>query len=230
MTPRRTHQRGNRSSSTPIADRTREATVAAREFQNDARNNTTRRCNDGCQSELDLHTLPQMRHGSLIAALVAALVVLSATAGTSAGGSLVKVTSGRWDGRVWTFAASDQVSGVSISYCWKMSFATGRGGSGGCSQYINQANSPLLPFYGMDIGEAIGRCPGLDYVAGPVVASASSVQITLSTRGVIHTSTVAAPAGLAGSIRFFTAKIPCGTQAVTATARDRAGKVVARYS
>lgn len=165
----------------------------------------------------------------LVAALVSALLVLVGTGAASAGRSLVKVTSGRWDGRVWTFAASDHVSGANVSYCWQMTFATG-GGSGGCSNYISQANSPFLPYYGMDIGEAIGGCPGLDYVDGPVVASATSVEITLSTGGAVKTSTVAAPAGLARSIRFLVVRIPCGTQPATATARNRAGKVVAHYS
>lgn len=170
-----------------------------------------------------------MRRGGLIAASVAALVALAAAAGAWAGGSLVRVASGRWDGLAWTFAASDQVSGPSVNYCWNMSFATGRGGSGGCSQYIGEANPQLrLPYYGMDVGEALGGCPGLDYVDGPVAASASSVEITLSIGGAIHTSTIAAPAGLARSVRFFVAQIPCGTQPETATARNRAGKVVAR--
>ena len=167
-----------------------------------------------------------MRYGRLIAALVSALVVLATAAVASAGG-LVKVSMGRWDGTAWRLAANDQVSGVNVSYCWKVTFVPDS--SGGCASYIGQDNSPYLRSYGMDIGESLHGCPGVSYADGPVTASASSVEITLSTGGVVHTSTIAAPAGLARSIRFFVARIPCGSQPETATGRNAGGSVVALF-
>ena len=65
----------------------------------------------------DGHILPGMSSRRLVAALVCTLLALVVTGAASAGGSLVKVTSGRWDGRAWTFEASDQVSGVNVSFC-----------------------------------------------------------------------------------------------------------------
>src|SRR5579863_8537643 len=94
---------------------------------------------------------------------------------TAAAAGLVKVTSGRWDGRTWTFAARVETSALNVSYCSRLTFASGPGGSNGCSTYLSTANVPSLPFYGMDLGEVVVRCPGIAYVDGPVTSSAKTV-------------------------------------------------------
>jgi hypothetical protein len=169
-----------------------------------------------------------MARPRLLAVCVVLAILLAASAAEGSG--LVRVTTGRWGGHAWTFFASDQVSGVNVNYCWRVAFTNGPGGSGGCSTYISQANSPLLPYYGMDVGEALGPCPGVDYVDGGVASTARTVEITLSTGAMVRTNTVAAPRGLAQSVRFFVARIPCGSQPETARGRTSSGKVVARYS
>jgi hypothetical protein len=64
-------------------------------------------------------------------------------------------------------------------------------------------------------------------VNGAVVSTARRIDITLSTGAVVQTTTIAPGNGLAKSIRFFIARIPCGTQAKTAIGRNDDGKVVA---
>jgi hypothetical protein len=85
----------------------------------------------------------------------------------------------------------------------------------------------------MDMFEKTGRCPGLDYVVGPLAADVSrlsvifttstatepvtisgkTVRVTHSTGGVgIATSILAAPKGLAPSVGFFVGRVPCGVE------------------
>jgi hypothetical protein len=147
-------------------------------------------------------------------------------------GRLVAVTSGNWGGSAWRFSASDQVSGDNVGYCFSMSFVGRAHSSAGCEGSGFVINSfPGLPYYGMDLAESIGGgCPGIDYVDGPVVATARTVDIRVSTGRVVRASTIAPPKGLVRNVGFYVARIPCGTQPTTAVGRSSAGRIVARFS
>ena len=76
---------------------------------------------------------------------------------------------------------------------------------------------------------AVSR-PFPDYVIGPVVTAARSIRIEFFDRAPRRLSTIPAPRALQGGMRFFMAIVPCPSTPRSFVARDRGGRVVARFA
>jgi hypothetical protein len=68
-----------------------------------------------------------------------------------------------------------------------------------------------------------------DYVVGPVLAAATEVKVAMSNGTVVRAATIAPPPGLAPSIKFYAAQVPCPAITASIVGLDDAGHVVARY-
>jgi hypothetical protein len=168
----------------------------------------------------------------IVAGVVTFLAIVSAATAVPSGAGMVRVTSGQWNGQAWTLEASDEVSGGNVGYCYRMAFARAADSSRACSSSaFVMREVPGRSAYGMNVAQhLVGACPALDYVVGPVVASASEIDITLSTGKAVKTLAIAPPPGLARGVRFFVTRVPCGTWAASAVGRNEAGKIVASFS
>jgi hypothetical protein len=168
----------------------------------------------------------------IVAGVVAFLAIVSVAAAASSRAVMVRVTSGQWNGQAWTLEASDAVSGGNVGYCYRMAFARAADSSRACSRSaFVMREVPGRSAYGMNFAQhLVGACPALDYVVGPVVATASEVDVTLSTGRVVKTVAIAPPPGLARGVRFFVTRVPCGTWAASAVGRNETGKIVASFS
>ena len=71
-------------------------------------------------------------------------------------------------------------------------------------------------------------CPTFAVFAGLVLAAARHVVITLANGSTVAAPTLRSPQGLAQSLRFWAANLPCGADIVAIVARDRNGKIVGR--
>src|SRR5688500_12369206 len=149
-----------------------------------------------------------------MAVAILGFVAASATYGHTV--SEPTVISGRWHGIKWELTAN---TGSDGSYCIVMTVRrTDYGRS--CGSIRNKGISYLTHS---------GR-PAPDYVVGPVIAKARSVQIAFFDQRPIRISTIAPPRTLYRGIRFFAAILPCPATARSVVARNAAGRIVARIA
>jgi hypothetical protein len=161
-----------------------------------------------------------MRVLPVAGACLLCLVTASASLAKSQPG-MVKVASGSWNGHSWMLRAIDGSSG---SYCTYFSM-DGRLASSGCGTiYPPRARSEMPQGLSW---EATNGNPRGDYVLGLVVATATSVRITLSDGTVINTDTIAPPPGLTRKAAFYAAQKPCGPYPVLIIGQGSTGQIVA---
>ena len=72
--------------------------------------------------------------------------------------------------------------------------------------------------------------PAPDYIVGPVVASAKTVVIALSTGKTIRTKTIAPPKGMTPKIAFYAAELPCPGRPTSVRGLDAAGRTIAHLA
>ncbi len=131
------------------------------------------------------------------------------------------VATGTFRGGAWKLTAIDSADG---SYCLTMTvLARHEDSSTGCGSIFG-AGSHRISYL------AHTGAPLPDYVVGPVVATARTVQITLSSGEVLGTATVAPPARLSKKIAFFRAELPCAVYPTRLVALDSAGHTVAQLA
>jgi len=136
------------------------------------------------------------------------------------------VASGRWEGTPWVLTAVDDASGW-----WRLTMSVGTrhslGSAGyGGAGYIHPSAAKGSRAVGISF--IAHRGPTLpDFVVGPVVATASEVEVTLSNGATIRTPTMAPPRGLASDIAFYVVQIPCPVWPVAVRGLDPSGRVVA---
>jgi hypothetical protein len=149
-----------------------------------------------------------------LVATVATLALL-ATSAVEAGTPIeMTVKAGRWQGITWRLTAGTWSDG---SYCVAMTIE-GRENGRSCGSIRRDRMSYLA---------AIGR-PDPNYVVGPVIATARSVQITFFDRVPVRISTITPPRGLAPGTRFFAVLLRCPATPRHFIARDTAGRIVAQ--
>jgi hypothetical protein len=149
-----------------------------------------------------------------VVAAVATLAFLASSAVDAHTLGELTVKTGRWHGIKWEFRAQ---SGSDGSYCVAMR-VSGRENGRSCGSIHSKGISYLA---------AIGRPPP-DYVIGPVIARARSVQIKFFDRPPIRISTIAPPPTLDPGVRFFATILPCPATPRSVVARNSAGRIVAR--
>lgn len=67
--------------------------------------------------------------------------------------------------------------------------------------------------------------PEPDYIVGPVVATARTVEITLSNGATLRTKTIAPPKGMTTKIAFYVAQLPCPATPTRLEGVDRLGHI-----
>jgi hypothetical protein len=146
------------------------------------------------------------------AAATVALVAVSAASALTVSTTTVK--SGRWHGITWEFTTEGSFGGG--SYCVAMAIR-GREAGRGCG---------ATPKKGITYIAHTGR-PAPDYVIGPVVAAARSVQITFFDRPPIRAPTIRTRDR---STRYFAVVVTCPATPKSFVARNGAGRIVARFA
>jgi hypothetical protein len=158
------------------------------------------------------------------------------------GSHAVLITRGTWNGREWALTAFRSDRGTEPGLCYGIVVEPTN------SQQAPQGGTGCGPAPGAEITAAQGarhrltisyQAGGIPtsgsgseirYVAGPVVADAVEVAVTLENGTTLHTATVAAPKGLGLAIRFFAVSVPAVNQnagKVSTCAQRIAGQVAA---
>ncbi len=152
------------------------------------------------------------RRAVVVGVVTLALVASAATAAHAVGEVTVK--SGRWHGMKWEFKAE----AADGEFCVAMTVGRGAEDGRSCGSIREDGISYLAH---------TGR-PAPNYVIGPVIAKARSVQIRFLDRPALRISTIAPPPTLDRGTRFFAAILACPATPRSLVARNAAGRVVAQ--
>jgi hypothetical protein len=165
---------------------------------------------------------------TLVIAAVLAPLALAAANGWwvfRAGGSgtvvrrLEVVEQASWSGRPWQLIAGRTPAG----HCFALAPVPARSFALTCASIVG-ASSPAAATIASRTEPATTRLPA--NIAGPVVATASEIEIQLADGQALRVATFPAPASL-GRIRFYAAPLPAKEQPQKIIGRDSAGNVVA---
>jgi hypothetical protein len=155
---------------------------------------------------------PLARRSVAVAVATLALFAPAATPAHTVGETTVK--SGRWHGIKWELTAQ---AGSDGSYCVVMTVR--RTDSGRACGSIRDESISYLAHTGR---------PAPNYVVGPVIARARSVQVRFFDRPPIRTSTIAPPPTVDPGTRFFAAILPCPATPKSFVARNAARRIVGK--
>jgi hypothetical protein len=143
-------------------------------------------------------------------------------AGAGLAASSATVASGTFGTVTWKLSATDSAGGY---VCLAIALPRHAGAS--------ECGS----IFGPSAGRAHGitylahtGVPAPDYIAGPVVATAKTVVVALSTGQTIETRTIAPPTGMTREIAFYATELPSRGQPVSVRGVDKAGRTVARLA
>jgi hypothetical protein len=150
----------------------------------------------------------------VVAVAVVTVALLTASATSAHTLSEQTVASGRWHGMKWEFKAQ----AADGAYCIAMTVGRGLEDGRSCGSMGKHGISYLAHH---------GR-PAPNYVVGPVIAKARSVQIKFLDRPSVRISTMAPPPTLDRGMRFFAVILACPATPRSLVARDAAGRVVAQ--
>lgn len=161
-----------------------------------------------------------MRVARLLATGAAVGVVALPAAQGSAAPAKIVVASGVFGTASWTLSASDSPDG---HVCLSMTLPHHGGSASECGA-----------IFGPQAGRAHGitflahtGVPLPNYVVGPVLARASTVDIRLSSGKTMTTKTIAPPRRLTSRIRFYAVQLPCPTRPTRVTGFDASHRMVA---
>jgi hypothetical protein len=152
----------------------------------------------------------------VVAVVTAGLVSSSATPGQGVGYETT-VKSGHWHGVTWKFTAR---TGSDGSYCLDMEIS-GRMDGRSCGSIRDPGSR------GISYQARSGR-PAPNYVIGPVIGTARSVQISFFDRPPIRLSTIMPPPARVHGFRFFVSMLQCPATPRSFVALNATGGVVAR--
>ena len=160
----------------------------------------------------------------VFSAATGAVLVMLMLGGSSSAAGLGMVAYGTFGAVSWKLSATDTADG---HFCLTMALPERGGGrSSACGSIFGLAAGRA---HGITFLAHTGR-PAPDYIVGPVVATAKTVVIALSSGKTIKTRTIAPPTGLTGKISFYVAELPCPAEATSVRGIDAGGHDVAHLA
>ena len=160
--------------------------------------------------------------------VLAAVVVVAAA--HAAGPKVEVVATGKWSGHTWTLSASN--SGARDCYEISVDFPLTRATPPtlpSCATLATHAVFPLPVDTGGISFTSLSPCP-LAFVYGIVSTRAVTVVITLASGASVRTRAIGAPPGLSRSVKYFAARVNCGSRIATISGLDVRGSKVAGFT
>ncbi|HEX4520922.1 MAG TPA: hypothetical protein VH063_15180 [Gaiellaceae bacterium] len=142
------------------------------------------------------------------------------------------LASGRFHGHAWSVSASDTVSNGEVSYCLDVSLWDRTAKTNRAETSCSNAGPLTVPARASSFPHGFGYlgrndCPTIYLWAGPVVSTARTVELTLSTGATLRVKTIPPPLGLSKRVAFWVARVPCSARVTALSGRNGAGETVA---